>query len=120
MFAGGDRRRLQAGGARLPDVAHRALEGFAVRVPRQLGEELVLALREGLDRAVAQRDAARVEERPDPVDGRLALQVRAVIVDLVERDEGLPGGLGALPQVMVEQLLPGLGVQLRGEARRRR
>ena len=85
--------------------------------------ELVLAVAETVDRlpagvvarrALWQLDPARGEERADAVVTRLAVDVLVVVGNLVELDERLVALLRALAQILVEHLLPGGRVDLRG------
>ena len=76
------------------DVAHRALVGFDPVLVDQPQHDLVLAVAEAVDRLGARRvvllalgelDAARVQERPDALVARLAVDVSVVVLDGVER-----------------------------------
>ena len=104
-----------------PDVADRARVGLHALVADQLQHELVLAVAQAVDGlgvgrivvgALGQLDAAGLEERPGAVGAGLAVHVRVVVLDRVERDELLARPLGPLAQVVVEHLLPGRGVDL--------
>ena len=57
-------------------------------------------------------DAARGEKRAHAVVARLAVDVLVVVAYWIERDDCLVCPRGALAQVAVERLLPGLGMYL--------
>src|SRR5262249_30256950 len=86
---------------------------------QQREHEVVLAVAEAANRlggrrvvglALRQDDPARSEERADAVVAWLAVDVRAVVGDLVEGDERLAPLRRALAQGRVEHLLPLPGV----------
>ena len=121
--ARGDRRRPYAACLQLADQGH----GRRVRlhaVPAEVLEEhLVLPIPQPADGlpirrivrvALGQLDASRGEEAPHAVEPTLAVDVPAVVLVGIERHERFAGAIGALAQVVVEQPLPGLGVDGRG------
>ena len=105
------------------DVADRALVDLDAVARDELEHEVVLAVAQAVDRlgarlvvgrAVREVDAARPEERADPVVARPAVDVLVVVRARVEGHERLAGALRALAQVVVEHLLPRGGMDLRG------
>lgn len=87
----------------------------------QLQHALVLVVADAVDglgierivgRALRQLDAARLEEVPDAVLTRLAVDVLVVVLVRVEGHELAAGRLRALAQELVEGLLPCGGMDL--------
>jgi hypothetical protein len=113
--AGGDHRPLQAGLDHRMDVAHGAFVGLDPLGVDQRQDELVLAVAEPADGlgvrrvvvgALGQMDAAGLEERANPVEARLAVDV-FVVVGLLEGLEGLASSCRPVVQVGIEHLFPG-------------
>jgi hypothetical protein len=114
---------VQALLARVLDEPHRALVGLDPLIVDQLEDQIVLAQSQavdglGLGRIVrgAERevDPARLKERAHPVAARLAIDVLLIVPGHRELPERLAGPPRPVAQILVEHLLPGLGVDLRG------